>query len=170
MSAYVIPAFILICVVTGLSTRTPVYEAFVRGAKQGFATAVRIMPYIVAFSFAVSFFGAAGGFTLIARLLAPVLTALRLPAETLPLILTRPFSGGAAMGALSQVFAECGPDSYAGLLASVMMGSSETIFYTIALYFGAVGVKKTRYTLPAALLSMLAGAAASVWLSSLYYK
>ncbi len=161
-STFIIPAFIVLCVSCGLYAKTPVYEAFVEGAKQGFEIAIRIIPYVVAFVFAVAFFRVGGGFELLSRLLSPVLSLIHMPAEVLPLAITRPFSGGAANGILASILKEYGPDSYTGLLASVMMGSSETLFYTIALYCGSVGVKKTRYTVGASLIAEVAGIAAAI--------
>lgn len=161
-ASFIIPSFILICVTCGLYYKVPIYEAFIEGAKQGFEIVVKIIPYVVAFVFAVAFFRVGGGFDLISKLLSPVLTLIHMPVEVLPLAVTRPFSGGAANGVLASILKECGPDSYPGLLASVMMGASETLFYTIALYCGSIGIKKLRYTVGASLIAEAAGIAASI--------
>lgn len=162
MSVWILPVFIVASVGAGIAAGVPVYDAFIRGAKQGMGVALRIIPYVVAFSFAVAFFRAGGGFELLNALLFPIFDALRFPVGVLPLAITRPFSGGAAMGVLSDILLRFGADSYEGVLASVMMGSSETVFYTVGLYYGSVGVKSTRYTVPAALIAEVAGIAAAL--------
>ena len=169
ISLLFVPAFIVGVVVYGLIKKTSVYEVFVEGAKQGIDMAFHVMPYVVAFVFAVSMFEAAGGFALIAGLFAPVLTALHIPAEILPLAITRPFSGNAAFGMLANIFQTNGPDSFVGRVAATLMGSSETLFYTTALYFGSVGISRTRYTVPAALLCEVAGLVAAVVTCSLLF-
>ncbi len=139
-----------------------VYPAFVDGAKQGFETAVRIIPALVAVIVALGLLRASGAMELVARALAPVTGPLGLPAPVLPLVIVRPLSGGGALGVVGDVFRAEGPDSYAGRLASVMAGSTETTFYVLAVYFGAVGITRYRQALPSALLADLVGFAAAV--------
>lgn len=167
---WIVPAMMLSFLLYGMVRGNDVYGAFARGAANALPLIARILPYMAAMMMAISGFRACGAMDFLNALLAPLATALRFPRELVPMFLLRPFSGSAGMALLADVYETAGVDAFPSFAASVMLGSSETIFYTIALYFGAVGVKKTRYTLPAALLSMLAGAAASVWLSSLYYK
>ncbi|MGI6169338.1 MAG: spore maturation protein [Christensenellales bacterium] len=169
MSGYIIPAFVGLIVVIGMVRGVDVYEAFVEGASQGLKTAVNVLPYLTAMLLAVSVFRTAGGFSLIGQVLAPVLQLVGIPADVLPMVLIKPFSGSAALSVLADIFQAAGPDSYSGILASVMMGSTETIFYTVTLYAGAVGLKDMRYTIAAALFSMIAGIVAAVLLCTFLF-
>ena len=121
------------------------------------------MPALVGLLTAVSMLRASGALDLAAQLLAPLLDRVGVPSELLPLMLVRPISGSAALGVGAELIGTCGPDSYLGRVAAVMLGSTETTFYTIAVYFGAVGVTRTRYALPAALCADLTGFLAAAW-------
>ena len=169
ISAIFVPVFIAGIVIFGIAKKVPVYESFIKGAKQGLTTVIRILPYVVGFVFAINIFSASGCFDYIASALSPVLKPIGIPPEILPLALMRPFSGSASIAVLSTILAKYGPDSFIGRTASTLMGSSETLFYTTALYFGSVGIKKTRYTIPAALISELSGLIASVTICSLVF-
>lgn len=137
--------------------RVDVYSALVQGAGSGLETLTRIIPALVGLMTAVYMLRASGALELLAGLLAPVLDRLGLPSELLPLMLVRPISGSAALGVGAEIISTWGPDSELGRTAAVMLGSTETTFYTIAVYFGAAGIKKTRYAVPAALCADLAG-------------
>ncbi len=139
-----------------------VYEVFVTGAKEGFDVAVRIIPYLVAILVVVGMFRASGAMDLIATRLPGFMKSLGLSPDVLGLILMRPLSGAASLGALGEIIAKQGPDSYQARLASVIIGSTETTLYVIAVYFGAVAVAKTRYALHAGLLADAAGVVASI--------
>ena len=139
-----------------------VYGAFVAGAKEGFETGVRIVPPLVAILVALAVLRTSGAMDLLAGALAPVTSRVGIPASVLPLLLVRPLSGGAALGVVGDVLRAEGPDGYAGRLASVMAGSTETTFYVLAVYMGAAGISRYRHALPAALLADLAGFAAAV--------
>jgi spore maturation protein B len=139
-----------------------VYPVFVEGAKEGFQIAVRVIPPLVAVVVALGMLRASGAMDGLAALLAPVTAAVGIPASVLPMVLVRPLSGGAALGVVADVLRSDGPDSYAGRLVSVMAGSTETTFYVLAVYFGAIGITRYRQALPAALLADLAGFTASV--------
>ncbi len=169
ISAAFVPAFIALIVVYGAVKKVNVYDSFVKGAKQGFSTVVRILPYVVGFVFAIQIFTAAGCFDYIATALAPILKPAGIPPEILPLFLMQPFSGSASIAMLTSLYSRYGPDSFIGRVSSTMMGSSETIFYTVSLYYGSVGVKKTRYTIPAAIISAVAGLIASVLICRLMF-
>lgn len=143
--------------------RVDVYTALVHGAGEGLNTLMRIVPSLIALLAAVHMLRASGALELAARLLAPVLEGLGIPPETVALMLVRPVSGSAALGVGADLIAAYGPDSYIGRVAAVMLGSTETTFYTIAVYFGAVGITKTRYAVPAALCADLAGFMAAAW-------
>ncbi|MCR4419006.1 MAG: spore maturation protein [Clostridia bacterium] len=139
------PLLFLVIALVGWIRRVKLYEAFVQGAEQGFVTAVRIIPYLVGMMTAISVFRASGAMDLCARLLAPVLQPLGIPAEVLPLALMRPLSGGAALGVAADLIRTYGPDSFLGRLASVMQGSTDTTFYVLSVYFGSVGITRYRY-------------------------
>lgn len=140
-----------------------VYTALVKGAGEGLVTLGRIVPALIVLLVAVHMLRASGALELAAQGLTPVLERLGIPPETVALLLVRPVSGSAALGVGSELIAAYGPDSYIGRVAAVMLGSTETTFYTIAVYFGAVGITKTRYAVPAALCADLAGFMAAAW-------
>lgn len=169
ISAIFVPLFIAGIVVFGMAKKVPVYESFIKGAKQGLTTVIRILPFVVGFVFAINIFTASGCFDYIASALSPVLKPIGIPPEILPLALMRPFSGSASIGVLTSILQKYGPDSFVGRTASTLMGSSETLFYTTALYFGSVGIKKTRYTVPASLFAELTGLIASVTFCSIFF-
>jgi spore maturation protein B len=150
--------------VYGLIRKVKVYEAFVEGAKEGFSVAVRIIPFLVAILAAVGAFRGAGAMDALARVLAPVTGPLGLPAEVLPMALVRPLSGSGSLGLLGNIFATpgLGPDSYAGRLGSILQGSTETTFYVLSVYCGAVGIVRYRHALAAGLLADSTGLVASI--------
>jgi spore maturation protein B len=139
-----------------------VYPAFLDGAKQGFETGVKIIPPLVAIVVALGMLRASGAMEELAALLGPVTGRLGLPASVLPMVIIRPLSGGGALGVVGDVLRSDGPDSYAGRLVSVMAGSTETTFYVLAVYFGAVGISRYRQALPAGLIADLCGFAAAI--------
>ena len=157
----ILPCFLLLCIGVGAARRVPLYDAFLEGAREGLRTAVRILPALIAMLCAIRAFSACGLMDFLCALLEPAAAFIHLPRETLPLMLTRPLSGSASLAMLKSILRTCGPDSRAGLVASAMMGSSETVFYTCGVYLAAAGVKKSRHTIPCALLAWLAGAAAA---------
>lgn len=155
-------AFIVGIPFYGFLKKINVFDAFVTGAKQGFETSITIIPYLIAMLVAIGMLRASGFFELMQKLLAPILSALGMPTELLPLALIRPFSGSASTGVMAELIHRYGGDSYIAKTAATMMGSTETTFYVIAVYFGAVGIKRTRHAIPAGLLADLAGVIASV--------
>ena len=146
----------------GFIKKMDVFNAFIVGAKQGFDTSVSIIPYLIGMLVAIGMLRASGFFELLFTLLTPVLRALGMPEELLPLALIRPFSGSAATGVMAQIIHEQGGNSWISKTAATMMGSTETTFYVIAVYFGAVGIRQTRHAIPAGLIADLAGVIASV--------
>lgn len=162
LSTWAIPVLLAGIPLLAIARRVKVYPAFVEGAKDGFATAVRVIPPLVAILVALGMLRASGAMDGLARLLAPVLGPLGVPASVVPMIVVRPLSGGGALGVVGDVLRAEGPDSYAGRLVSVMQGSTETTFYVLAVYMGAVGISRYRHALPAALLADLAGFTAAV--------
>ncbi len=149
--------FLLLCLGCGIVKRIPLYDAFLEGAKEGIETARYILPALVAMLCAIRAFTACGLMERLCLLLEPAASWVNLPRETLPLMLFKPLSGSASLAMLREIFSEYGPDSRAGMVASVMMGSSETVFYTCGVYLAAAGVKKTRHIIPCALMAWLAG-------------
>jgi spore maturation protein SpmA len=139
-----------------------VYEEFVDGAKEGFDVAIRIIPYLVAILVAMGMFRAAGGINLISDALAPVMQAIGFPPPLLPMVLMRPLSGSGTLGLFAELVKQCGPDSIISRMGGTIFGSTETTFYVLAVYFGSVGVKRTRYALPAGLVADTVGVIASV--------
>ena len=166
LSTYILPFFIFYVVAYGLWKGRNVYQAFVEGAKGGFHTALGILPTLVGLLAAVGVLRASGFLDLISGLLKTLLKGTGFPAELLPLVIVRLFSNSAATGLALDLFKAHGPDSTQGLLASLFLSSTETVFYTMSIYFLSVKIKKTRYTLPGALLATLAGIVASVVLVS----
>ena len=169
MSALLIPALMAFVAVYGCIRRVDVYDGLVTGAGQGLSTMVRIAPAMIALLSAVYMLRASGFLEWAAQVLAPVLNAVGIPPETVALLLVRPISGSAALGVGAELIQTYGPDSTVGRTAAVMLGSTETTFYTIAVYFGAAKITKTRYALPAALCADLAGFMAAAWAVRLVY-
>ena len=157
LSALLVPALLAVTAVVAMGRRVNVYDVLTDGAREGLAVLLRILPPLVGLLTAVYMFRASGAMELLAGVLAPVLTRLGIPPETAALLLIRPVSGGGALAIGSDLMAQYGPDSYIGRCAAVMLGSTETTFYTIADYFGSAGIRRTRHTIPAALIADLTG-------------
>ena len=153
--------FVALTLVIGAFRRVKLYDAFIAGAKEGLKTAVSILPSLIMMMVALGALNGSGLTDALTSLLSPPFSALGIPKETLPVMLVRPLSGSGALAALKDVFAAHGVDSRVGMIASVMIGSSEAVFYTCAVYLGAAGVRKSRHIVPAALLSWLAGSVAA---------
>ncbi len=165
----VVPLTIAFVAVWGMARRVDVYSALVQGAGEGLGVLIKIVPAMVALMTAVYMLRASGLLELAGQVLAPLLTRVGVPPETVGLLLVRPVSGNAALGVGSELIAAYGPDSTVGRTAAVMLGSTETTFYTVAVYFGAAGVVKTRYAVPAALCADLAGFMAASWAVEIFF-
>lgn len=163
LTSLIVPGIIAFTAVYGCARRVDVYDSLVQGAGEGLRVMVRIVPAMVALLTAVYMLRASGALELAAELLAPLLRAVGIPPETVALLLVRPVSGSAALGVGAELISTYGPDSAVGRTAAVMLGSTETTFYTIAVYFGAAGISRTRYAVPAALCADLAGFIAAAW-------
>ncbi len=155
ISSLIIPFIMLAVSLIVLSPKKNYFDEFLIGAKEGAYSAFNLLPTLIALIVALSMFSASGAVDFIAELLAPVCSAIGVPSELLPLLITRPVSGSAASSAYLDLLSKYGADSFAGLCASVIMGSSDTLIYVIAVYFGAVSVKKTRHTSFTAFIVML---------------
>ena len=163
LSSLVIPVLLAVVAVYGMGRRVDIYSALTRGAEEGLRVLLRIIPALVGLLTAVSMFRASGAAELFSALCAPVLELLGIPPETAPLMLVRPVSGSGALAVGTDLMTTYGPDSTIGRTAAVMLGSTETTFYTIAVYFGSAGIRKTRHAVPAALAADLVGFVASAW-------
>lgn len=165
LSDIIIPLIIFFIVSYGLASRVKVYECFLNGAKDGLKIVVDIVPTLIGLLVAVGVLRASGFFELLGSLLGPVTEKAGLPAQLVPLLVVKLFSSSAATGLVLDIFKTNGPDSYAGTVTSILMSCTETVFYTMSVYFLAAKVSKTRYTLTGALLATLAGTVASVVLA-----
>lgn len=157
LTSYILPGLIFVLLTACLIKRVPVYDRFVQGAKKGLSVAVGILPNLVAMLCAITLLTASGLTDTLTVWLAPVLAFLGVPKEVAPLALLRPLSGSASLAMLETILKEHGADSRIGLIASTLMGSSETIFYTVCIYLSAVRLKRGGYAIPCALMGMLAG-------------
>ena len=169
LSSLVIPLLLAGVAVYGMGRRVDVYSALTHGAEEGLTVLLRIVPALVGLLTAVSMFRASGAMEWFSGLCAPVLELLGIPPETAPLMLVRPVSGSGALAVASDLLSTYGPDSYVGRVAAVMLGSTETTFYTIAVYFGSAGIHKTRHTVPAALAADCMGFFASALAVRLFF-
>lgn len=158
-----VPLLIMAVALWGAVRRVDVYDALVTGAGEGLGVLIKIVPPLVGLLTAVYMLRASGALELAAAALAPLLRVLGIPPETVGLLLVRPVSGSAALGVGAELISTYGPDSTIGRTAAVMLGSTETTFYTIAVYFGAAGITRTRHAVPAALCADLAGFTAAAW-------
>lgn len=165
LSNIIIPVLIFYIIAYGIINKCNVYEDFVRGAKEGFRTVVGIMPTLVALMIAVGVLRASGFLTFLGRICRPAADVLHFPGELVPLIFIKMFSSSAATGLVLDIFKNYGTDSFTGLVTSIMMSCTETVFYTMSVYFLAAKVTKTRYTLSGAVISTLAGIVASIILA-----
>ena len=169
LSVFAIPAIVLLVVVFGVIKKVKIYEAFVEGAKEGFNVGVRIIPFLVAMLVAIGIFRAGGAMDILTTLLSPITSLIGMPAETVPMAFMRPLSGSGALGVMSEIIKTHGADSLIGRMVSVMMGSGETTFYVLAVYFGSVSVSKTRHAVPAGIIADVVGILASVVLVNLIF-
>ncbi len=170
ISALIIPLVIFFIVLYGILHRTDVYDEFIEGASDGMKTVVGIAPTLVGLMVAVGILRASGFLDFLSNVLAVVTDKIGFPSQLVPLTIVRMFSSSAATGLALDVFKEYGTDSYIGMAASILMSCTETIFYTMSVYFMAGKVKKTRWTLSGALIATLAGITASIFLAKLYAR
>lgn len=169
ISDYAVPLIILLIPLYGLLKGVKIYEVFIEGAKEGFYTAVRIMPYLVAMLFAVGIVRETGVLNMVTSLLSPLCSAVGIPSEVLPLGFMRTLSGGGAQAMLAEILGTYGADSKIGLTASIAMGSTETTLYVIAVYYGSIGISRTRHTLPVCLTSDAVSLLAAAFISNLIF-
>ena len=169
ISLYLLPIIILLILTTGLIKKVPVYEEFIEGAKDGFSVAVKIIQYLVALIVAISMLRASGTIEYLSSLFANLFDFLNIPVDVFPIILTRSLSGAATLGVFSDIAANFGPDSFTTLLAAIMVGSSETTFYVLSVYFGAVGIKKFKYAIGVGILADIIGIVLAIWVAHIFF-
>jgi len=162
ISTWAIPAIIVFIPLYAFFRKVPVYETFVDGAKDGFDTAIQIIPHLVGMMVAISVFRASGAMDLMVGLVRPLFDAMGIPSEVLPLGLLRPITGAGSLAFTTDLIQQFGPDSMIGRMASTIQGSTDTTIYVLTVYFGAVGIKKGRYALKVGLLSDLIGFVAAI--------
>jgi len=166
LSVWAIPAILLLIPLIGYFRKVNVYEAFVDGAAEGFKTAIRIMPFLVAMMVAINVFRASGAMDAFIMLIAPSLNVLGVPSDLVPLAIMRPLSGTGSLGLATEILNTFGPDSLCGRIASTVMGSTDTTFYILTVYFGAVGIRKPRYSVFVGLIGDLTGFFMSIYICS----
>ncbi|MGN0244294.1 MAG: spore maturation protein [Lachnospiraceae bacterium] len=157
-----IPLFLFIVLLKGMMAKIPLYDTFMDGARQGLQTVVKMIPTIIGLMVAVGVLRASGFFEWIQSVLQPVVRYLNLPAEMVPISIIRLFSSSAANGLLTDILKRYGADSRPGVMASIMLSSTEAVFYTMSIYFSSVGVKKVRWSMLGAVVSALTGVVASI--------
>ncbi|HWI55243.1 MAG TPA: spore maturation protein [Desulfobacteria bacterium] len=166
---WAIPLILFTVTLYAFIRRVNVYEAFIEGAQEGFGTAIKTIPFLVAMFVAISVFRASGAMELFTRLISPVTSLLGVPAEVIPLGIMRPLSGGGALGITAELIKTFGPDSFVGRLASTLQGSTDTTFFVLTLYFGSVGVTRYRYSVISGLSADITGFIASVFICNLVF-
>ena len=170
ISAWVVPAVVALILLYGLIRRVPVFSEFAAGAGEGVRNSIEILPSLIGLITAVTMLRASGAIELLEQGIGAAAVRLGVPQEVLPMILLRPISGSGSIALLENLLKTCGPDSLPGRVASVMAASTETTFYTIAVYFGAVRIKKTRYALPAALTADVVCTVVSILSVHLFFQ
>lgn len=169
ISVYIIPFIFMGIVTYALYKKVNIFEAFLKGAKDGLNTVFNIIPALIGLICAITMLRVSGALDFLINLISPFTDMLNIPSEVMPLALLRPVSGSGALAVVSDILKEYGPDSQIGRIASVMMGSTETTFYTLCVYFGSVGITDSRYSLPAALSADVFGFLASVVVCNMFY-
>ena len=157
ISLAIIPVFILLAVLYGVVSKVRVFDCFVAGAKDGVTVIVKIFPYILGIFMAVKSFKASGALDFIKGMFTPVFSSLNVPIEVIPIAIVKPLSGSASLAVFTDIVKTTGPNSLASILSAVIMGSAETTFYVLAVYLGAVGIKRTRYLVPVCVISDIIG-------------
>jgi spore maturation protein B len=157
ISQLIIPVFILFVVVYGLIKKTSLYDSFISGAKDGIEVIIKIFPYILAIFLAIKCFQASGAYEYLTNIFSRVAPSLNIPPEVFSIAIIKPLSGSASLGIFTNIIKSTGPDSLATMIAAVIIGSAETTFYVLAVYLGAVGIKKTRYLIPVCVTADIVG-------------
>lgn len=162
ISLWALPSIIVTILTVAIIKKVPIYEVFTDGAKDGFNVAIKILPYLVAIMVSISMFRASGAIEMLTAAFSHILARFNIPTDVLPVILVRPLSGSAALGLFSDIATTAGASSYSTKLAAVMVGSSETTFYVLSVYFGSVGITKFRYALWVGIMADIIAAVMSI--------
>ena len=170
ISLWAIPVLLVGIPLVGMIHKIKVYDVFIEGAKEGFQVAVRIIPFLVGILVAIGMFRASGAMDMLTNALRPLLAATQFPPEIFPLVILRTLSGSGSLALATDIIKQFGPDSFIGRTAATIYGGSETTFYVLAVYFGAVGVKRTRHAIPAALTGDLVAAIVAVAICSWMFR
>lgn len=169
ISLYILPLMILGILFAGIIKKVPVYEEFIEGAKDGFKVSVTIIPYLVAIIVGIAMFKASGAIDMITVVFCGLMEKLSIPSDIIPIMITRSLSGSATLGLFSDIVTTHGTESYVTKLAAVMVGSSETTFYVLAVYFGSVGIKKYRYALLTGIIADITGIVLAILVARLFF-
>ncbi|MCQ2753797.1 MAG: spore maturation protein [bacterium] len=169
ISLLILPLMILIILAMGMIKKVPIYEEFVEGAKDGFKVSISIIPYLVALIVAISMFRASGALDYFSQLLSVVLDKFSISADIVPIMFTRSLSGSATLGIFSELATVHGADDFVTKMAAVMVGSSETTFYVLTVYFGSVGIKKFRYSILTGIIADITGIVLAILVSRLFF-
>lgn len=170
MAAWVIPTFLFIALVYAFLKRVDVFDTFVEGAKEGFGTSIKLIPFLVGMLVAIGILRASGALDLFILILTPVLEAFNIPGEVVPLAIMRPLSGSGALGIAAEILNSQGPDSFVGRVASTMQGSTDTTLFILTVYFGSVGIRRTRHALAVGLLADLTGFIAAIAICNIVFR
>ena len=168
-SIWILPLMILGILITGCIKKVPVYEEFIEGAKDGFKVSITIIPYLVAIIVGISMFKASGAIDLITLAIGNFMEKLSIPVDIIPIMITRSLSGSATLGLFSDIVTTHGAESYISKLAAIMVGSSETTFYVLAVYFGSIGIKKYRYALLTGVIADITGIVLAILVARLFF-
>lgn len=170
LSSWIIPLFILLTIIFAQFKRIKVFEAFVDGAKEGFEVSVRLIPFLVGMFVAIGLFRDSGAMDLLTEILSPIFSLLNIPTEVFPLAVMRPVSGSAALALTAEMLYSYGPDSLIGRIVSTMQGSTDTTLFAVTVYFGSVGISKTRHVLSSGLIADLCGFLAAIFICTLIFQ
>ena len=169
ISSAILPVLILIIITLGIIKKVPIYEEFIEGAKDGFRVSITIIPYLVALIVAIAMFRASGAMDWLTSLFGFVLNKFSIPTDVVPIMFTRSLSGSATLGLFSELVSANGANSFVAFLAAIMVGSSETTFYVLSVYFGSVGIKKFRYAILTGIIADITGIVLAIWAAKLFF-
>ena len=169
ISVYILPLMIFGILIAGIIKKVPIYEEFIEGAKDGFKVSVSIIPYLVAIIVGISMFKASGAIDLITNAIGGLMAKLYIPVDIIPIMITRSLSGSATLGLFSDIANTYGAESYITKLAAIMVGSSETTFYVLAVYFGSIGIKKYRYALLTGIIADITGIVLAILVARVFF-
>lgn len=169
ISLYILPTIIFAILTLALLKKVPIYEEFVEGAKDGFKVSVTIIPYLVALIVAISMFRASGALDLLTSCFSEILIKLNINSDIIPIIFTRSLSGSATLGLFSEIANQYGTEAFITKLAAIMVGSSETTFYILSVYFGSVGIKRFRYSILTGIIADITGIVLAIWVARIFF-